>query len=732
MYAYLSRNLIFVWFPDVPATTRANQVILRSGDDALPLPIVMFSAPRIEDTSLGIALLTRMPPSKSISLTFPEAAKHAATLDADYALKDLLPRFAPSVPARLLRHILETVPSHFRESGPDLVRACVQILDHIQPLLPSANCAVSLPSGKLLAGIRLPGIRPPSGAYRVEDDGVMREAGPICIDGPDSHWLLDSIAPSIAGVGSRLVGIDGGTVWQLPLSAFRPRHSDILFSYLENLKQPKRANLIRALDRWRADTSAVSPDDWELVEDCRVLHGGITRDPQGAPLKSLDHGIDHLVPLPGGGVLVKGWLFDPYQRVESVEVTDASGASQILPRLWPARHDEAARHWDTAGFPAPQFPGFVSYVASGAEGPWQISLRLKSKTKIEVDTGLEDHDPRRTRDAVLKSFAASAFIDGAITQALGPAVERLHRAFMAQHPKPSRVQSRVHIGGPPESPSVSIIIPVYRNLNFLGFQFSALARSDGIKDAEIIYVLDSPEQAGFLEGLLRGDYLIHGLPVTMAVHSVNLGFAAAANTGAHVARADTLVFLNSDVVPSSMDWLQRMRDDLRKPNVGVVGPKLLYLDDSLQFAGMYFEQDPEGVWYNRHFMKGYPGSHAAANEAREVPAVTGACLMVTRKIFAQLDGFDENFVIGDFEDSDLCIRLVQAGYTCWYQPAAVLYHIERQSVEKHDAHGNSAATMVNRWRQHRLWATEIELIMADSEQRWNVPPGPGLKIERLE
>jgi len=99
-------------------------------------------------------------------------------------------------------------------------------------------------------------------------------------------------------------------------------------------------------------------------------------------------------------------------------------------------------------------------------------------------------------------------------------------------------------------------------------------------------------------------------------------------------------------------------------------------------------------------------------------------------VFDRLGGFDENFVIGDFEDSDFSLRLRAAGLACWYEPAAVLYHIERQSIDRHDAHGNSAATMVNRWRQHRLWGPAIDALMNDSDDRWGVPRSLMPEIER--
>ncbi|MDA9975555.1 glycosyltransferase family 2 protein [Alphaproteobacteria bacterium] len=732
MFAHLTSTLILVWFPEAPATTRASRVILRADEAALAPPIVLFSAPRLEQPSEGIAILTHRPRAEEISMSFPGAAVHRVSLEDASPLKDLLARFAPVVGRRLLRHLLETVLTQFRENGPELASTSAQVLDWITPVRPRVECSILMPSRRLFLGTHLADILPPRRAYRIQPDGIQRQAGPLFSQGANHHWMLDPVASVGTDWNTRLVGLDGAAVWQVTLSDLRARQADILLRYLKGLDAARGAGLLQALDRWRCGTNGINNDDRELVEDCILLLGGATLDPGGKPLKPLDCRIDHLVPLPAGGALVRGWLFDPYLRVNRIEFTDSGGVQHTPPKLWPIWHADAAKKWEASSFPVPEFPGFIAYLEAGVEGPWRADLNLISEIKIPLRVPASEPDFARARNVVLKSFPASAKIDGAIKSALGPGIERLHHAHMERYPRQSRIQSRVLIGQPPETPEISIIVPVYRNLNFLGFQISALARSLAIKPVELIYILDSPEQAGRLEGLLWGEHLIHGIPMTLACHVTNLGFAAAVNSGARIARADTLVFLNSDVIPESLDWLTAMVEGLKKPGIGVVGPRLLYLDGSLQFAGMYFERDPEGIWYNRHFAKGYPASHAPANIPREVPAVTGACMMMKRRTFFQNDGFDENFVLGDFEDSDLCIRLAQAGYKCWYEPSAVLYHVERQSVDKHDAHQNSAATMVNRWRQHRLWAREIEAIMSQGAKHWDFPPGVGQTIERLE
>src|SRR5690606_22723043 len=142
------------------------------------------------------------------------------------------------------------------------------------------------------------------------------------------------------------------------------------------------------------------------------------------------------------------------------------------------------------------------------------------------------------------------------------------------------------------------------------------------------------------------------------VMSSNGGYAVASNAGATAASADLLLMLNSDVIPEQPGWLSAAVRQLRQDQqVGALGVKLLHADGALQHAGMYFENGPFGWWINRHFYTGLPNRIAAADALCDVPAVTGACLFVPRSAFEAVGGFTTDYVVGDFEDSDLCLKL---------------------------------------------------------------------------
>ncbi|HYZ33111.1 MAG TPA: glycosyltransferase, partial [Crenalkalicoccus sp.] len=251
---------------------------------------------------------------------------------------------------------------------------------------------------------------------------------------------------------------------------------------------------------------------------------------------------------------------------------------------------------------------------------------------------------------------------------------------------------------------------------FLRFQLAAFARDPGLAAAEIVCVLDSPEQRGEVEHLFRGLAALHGgaLSPVLVVMPENRGYAAACNAGAAASAAPVLVLLNSDVLPAAPGWLETLLRRLaRDRRLAAVGPKLLFEEGAaIQHAGMVFRRGLDGQWLNDHAFKGFPRHYPPACRARRVPAVTGAALVVRRAAFEAAGGFCTDYIIGDFEDSDLCLKLRAAGHEIGYEPAAELFHFERQSIADHAGHARTLAGACNRLLHHRRWDAAITALMA--------------------
>ncbi|HEY4043763.1 MAG TPA: glycosyltransferase, partial [Rhodopila sp.] len=431
------------------------------------------------------------------------------------------------------------------------------------------------------------------------------------------------------------------------------------------------------------------------------------------PASPINATLEAILPDGEGGLFLRGWLRDPMHLVAGVEVRTPFGARSVDPaQLHGIRRPDLVRHFAKTKFRDRQpAHGFVAHVPDPSNGltpqPGLI-LRLRSGNVIEVATVAHHLPPAQARDAVLSSVPPDQATAIIVDQCLAPAAAALHRGTLVAN----RIVDCVHIGKPPRQPAVSIVVPLYRNLSFLRFQTAAFARDRGCREAELIYVLDSPDQRTELHSLLRGLNALHGLAFTMAVMPENLGYAAANNAAATIARGRELLLLNSDVVPARTGWLASLRTALTLSGVDAAGPKLLFDDGSIQHGGLYFKRDGEGIWYNAHYHKGMPRQWRAALSRRKVPGVTGAALLVRRKTFEAVGGICEDYIIGDYEDSDFCLRLRDTGSAIAYVPDAELYHFERRSIHLHPGYTGTLASLYNRRLHHRRWDSTMTALMA--------------------
>ncbi len=172
------------------------------------------------------------------------------------------------------------------------------------------------------------------------------------------------------------------------------------------------------------------------------------------------------------------------------------------------------------------------------------------------------------------------------------------------------------------------------------------------------------------------------------------------NRAAAVAQGDLLLFLNDDVCATDAQWLRRMVEVIGQPEVGVVGPRLLYPGGKVQHAGMFLDGK-----LGRHAFVGCapeaPGPFGLALTQRNVSAVTGACLLTRRDVFDRLGGFDERLDL-TCNDVDFCLRCLDAGFLVTYTPHATLTHHESATRA-----GLSASEAANEALFQSLWRTRL-------------------------
>jgi len=249
----------------------------------------------------------------------------------------------------------------------------------------------------------------------------------------------------------------------------------------------------------------------------------------------------------------------------------------------------------------------------------------------------------------------------------------------------------------------SVIIPVHNRASLTRQCLNALLGDPPAAVSwEIIVVDDASTDT---TSTLLAEY---GERIRVVTHLANSGFASACNDGAAAAGGDYLLFLNNDTLPKEgwLDALVAYAD--RHPSGAAFGAKLLYPNGAIQHAGAVICQDR----FPRHIYGGFPSDHPAVNVSRRYQVVTGACMLVRRGPFREVDGFDTRFVNG-YEDSDLCLRLGERGYEVHYCHESVLYHLESASREGRTPDFELVTRLyVERWAD-RVRPDDLDYYLAD-------------------
>jgi O-antigen biosynthesis protein len=262
------------------------------------------------------------------------------------------------------------------------------------------------------------------------------------------------------------------------------------------------------------------------------------------------------------------------------------------------------------------------------------------------------------------SAAAGGKFDARRTNlaALGDAISRSGRkARIAEYPFANRVMFA--IAG---RPLVSIVIPTDEPQNARGCIKGILARTTYDR-YEIVVVTNSP-----LAGDLEEEFGTSG--VRTVAYDGHFNFSLKCNLGAEAANGEYLLFLNDDVEPLSAGWVESMLQSAQLPEIGGVSGKLLYADDTIQYAGLVTGvRDLVGTAF--HTWQRTDGSyHSMALCVRNTSCLTGACLLMRATEFHRVGGWDAANTPISHSDFDLSYRLTDAGLRLVYTPFAELRH----------------------------------------------------------
>ncbi|MFG6330770.1 MAG: glycosyltransferase family 2 protein [Lachnospiraceae bacterium] len=227
------------------------------------------------------------------------------------------------------------------------------------------------------------------------------------------------------------------------------------------------------------------------------------------------------------------------------------------------------------------------------------------------------------------------------------------------------------------SPLISILIPNKDHKTDLKRCVDSIRKKSTWKHYEIVVIENnSREQSIF-------DYYreLEQLPgVRIIRYEGEFNYSKINNYGAGFAQGDYLLFLNNDTEVITPDWMEQMLMYAQRKDVGAVGAKLYYEDNTIQHAGVVIGLGAHRSAGHTHYKmpREHLGYMGRLCYAQNITAVTAACLLVKRSIYDEVGGLDETFTIS-LNDVDFCLKIGRKGYRNIFTPFAELYHYESKT-----------------------------------------------------
>ncbi len=235
---------------------------------------------------------------------------------------------------------------------------------------------------------------------------------------------------------------------------------------------------------------------------------------------------------------------------------------------------------------------------------------------------------------------------------------------------------RVKYTIPKPEPLVSIIIPTRDNPELLMVCLESIWSKTTYTNYEIIIADNQSSDSKTL------DYFktVSKKKKTRIIHYEKpFNYSAINNFAALTAEGEVLCFLNNDTEVIAKEWLTEMVSHALRSEIGAVGAKLLYPDNTIQHAGVLLGLGDVAGHAHRYCHNIYNGYFYRAVLVQNFSAVTAACLVIQKKIYDEVGGFDEENLTVAYNDVDFCLRVRETGYRNLWTPYALLYHHESKS-----------------------------------------------------
>lgn len=259
---------------------------------------------------------------------------------------------------------------------------------------------------------------------------------------------------------------------------------------------------------------------------------------------------------------------------------------------------------------------------------------------------------------------------------------------------------------PSPMPMVSLLVPTRDKLHLLQPCVDAILKLTIYSNFELL-ILDNQSSCSqtlaYMKQVAERDHRVRVLRWDSLFN-----YSAINNFGVANAHGSIIGLINNDVEPINADWLEQMVRQVCRTEIGCVGAKLYYPNDTIQHAGVVLGIGGVAGHGHKYFSRNAAGYFSRLQLAHNVSAVTGACLVVRKNVYEELGGLDEENLKVSFNDVDFCLKVREAGYRNLFTPYAELYHHESMSRGPNDTSSKRALANAEAAFMRKKWGNLLD------------------------
>lgn len=334
---------------------------------------------------------------------------------------------------------------------------------------------------------------------------------------------------------------------------------------------------------------------------------------------------------------------------------------------------------------------------------YDLILRLTEKAKNIVHIPKALYFWRSHKASVASDVSAKPYVVESAKRALAAHLKRIGLSGEVKDAiVPTTYKIQYDITG---KPLVSIIIPNKDHVDDLEKCLASVYEKSTYKNFEVIVVENNSTEEETFNYYKTAMLKYNNLKVITWEKGFN--YSAINNFAVEQADGDYVLLLNNDIEVITPDWLEQMLMFAQRQDVGAVGVKLYFADDTIQHAGVIVGLGGVAGHAHKCFARENPGYMARAVITQNLSACTAACLMIRKDVYNKVGGLDEGYAVA-FNDIDFCMKIRDNGYLIVFTPYAEFYHYESKSRGDEDTPEKRARFNSEIFRFQERWGKELK------------------------